>query len=181
MNSLRAKLLVATPLMEDPNFHRTVVLLIEHNEDGALGIVLNRPRLVGGTEVVPHWGDLLRSPGFLHEGGPVSEGSVIGVALGPDGAGDGLAPLFDRIGILDLHRQPDEVPGVEAVRLFAGYAGWTGGQLEGELTFGSWFVLEAEPDDVLTDDPEGLWGRVLARQQGLVGRVADYPEDPSMN
>jgi putative transcriptional regulator len=106
---------------------------------------------------------------------------VIGVALGPDGAGDGLAPLFDRIGILDLHRQPDEVPGVEAVRLFAGYAGWTGGQLEGELTFGSWFVLEAEPDDVLTDDPEELWGRVLARQQGLVGRVADYPEDPSMN
>ena len=63
MNSLRAKLLVATPLMEDPNFHRTVVLLIEHNEDGALGIVLNRPRLVGGAEVVPHWGDLLRSPG----------------------------------------------------------------------------------------------------------------------
>jgi putative transcriptional regulator len=106
---------------------------------------------------------------------------VIGVALGPDGAADGLAPLFDRIGILDLHRHPDEVPGVEAVRLFAGYAGWTGGQLEGELTFGSWFVLEAEPDDVLTDDPEGLWGRVLARQEGLVGRVADYPEDPSMN
>ena len=181
MNSLRAKLLVATPLLADSNFVRTVILLIEHNEDGALGIVLNRPRLVGGAEVLPHWGDLLRAPGFLHEGGPVSEGSVIGVALGPDGAVDGLAPLFGRIGILDLHRQPDEVTGVEAVRLFSGYAGWTGGQLEGELAFGSWFVLEAEPDDVFTDDPEELWGRVLARQEGLVGRIADYPEDPSLN
>ena len=181
MNSLRAKLLVATPLLPDPNFHRTVILLIEHNEEGALGIVLNRPRLVGGAEAVPHWGDLLRPPGFLHEGGPVSEDSVIGVALGPDDGADGLAPLFGSVGILDLHRQPDEVPGVEAVRLFAGYAGWTGGQLEDELAYGSWFILEAEYDDALTDDPEGLWERVLARQEGLLGRVADYPEDPSVN
>lgn len=181
MNSLRAKLLVATPLLPDDNFHRTVVLLIEHNEDGALGVVLNRPRQVGGAEAVAHWADRLQPPGLLHEGGPVSANSVIGLARGPDHGPEGLVPLYADIGVLDLHRDPGDLPDIGSVRLFAGYAGWTAGQLEGELATGSWFVLDPEPDDALSADPEALWGRVLARQDGLMGRVADYPEDPSVN
>ena len=124
MNSLRAKLLVATPLLPDDNFHRTVVLLIEHNEDGALGVVLNRPRQVGGAEAVAHWADRLQPPGLLHEGGPVSANSVIGLARGPDHGPEGLVPLYADIGVLDLHRDPDDLPDIGSVRLFAGYAGY---------------------------------------------------------
>ena len=116
MNSLRAKLLVATPLLPDDNFHRTVVLLIEHNEDGALGVVLNRPRQGGGAEAVAHWADRLQPPGLLHEGGPVSANSVIGLARGPDHGPEGLVPLYADIGVLDLHRDPDDLPDIGSVR-----------------------------------------------------------------
>ena len=71
--SSRARLLVATPELLDPNFHRVVVLMLEHNQDGALGLVLNRPRLIGGAAAVPQWEDRLAAPGYLHTGGPVSE------------------------------------------------------------------------------------------------------------
>jgi len=176
MASTKARLLVATPELLDPNFHRTVVLMLEHDDNGALGVVLNRPRLVGGGEAVPHWADRLAHPSRLHTGGPVSEDSVIGV-----GRGNHDAPLLGRIGVVDLHRDPDDLPGIEEVRLFAGYAGWTGGQLDAEVRAGGWIVAEAREDDVLSPDPEGLWRAVLARQDGMTALLADYPDDPAAN
>ncbi len=179
--SSRARLLVATPELLDPNFHRSVVLVLEHNDDGALGVVLNRPRLVGGAEVVPQWADRLAFPSRLHSGGPVSEDSVIGLALGPAGGIDGLSPLLGQLGVVDLHRSPEDLPGVEPVRLFAGYSGWSAGQLDAELVAGGWIVVDAIPEDALSTEPEGLWSVVLARQPGLLGHLSGYPDDPSAN
>ena len=181
MSSTRACLLVATPELVDPNFHRSVVLVLEHNDDGALGVVLNRPRLVGGAEVVPQWADRLAFPSRLHSGGPVSEDSVIGLALGPAGGIDGLSPLLGQLGVVDLHRSPEDLPGVEPVRLFAGYSGWSAGQLDAELVAGGWVVVDAIPEDALSTEPEGLWSVVLARQPGLLGHLSGYPDDPSAN
>ncbi|MBS1264902.1 MAG: hypothetical protein MAG471_00730 [Acidimicrobiaceae bacterium] len=179
--STRARLLVATPEMGDPNFSRTVLLMVEHNEDGALGLVLNRQLQVSAADAVPPWADLLEPPGMLHSGGPVSEGTIVGLGLAPEGGHPCVTPLLGPIGLLDLHADPAEAPGVSAVRLFAGYAGWSAGQLEVELAVGSWFVLEAQPADVTTADPEGLWSTVLARQAGLLGQLAVYPDDPTLN
>jgi len=181
VSSTRARLLVATPELVDPNFHRSVVLVLEHNDDGALGVVLNRPRLVGGAEVVPQWADRLAFPSRLHSGGPVSEDSVIGLALGPAGGIDGLSPLLGQLGVVDLHRSPEDLPGVEPVRLFAGYSGWSAGQLDAELVAGGWVVVDAIPEDALSTEPEGLWSVVLARQPGLLGHLSGYPDDPSAN
>ena len=179
--STKARLLVATPELLDLNFHRSVVLVLEHNDDGALGVVLNRPRLVSGGDAVPQWADRLAFPSRLHSGGPVSEDSVIGLALGPAGGIDGLSPLLGQLGVVDLHRSPEELPDVEPVRLFAGYSGWSAGQLDAELLAGGWIVVDALPEDALTPSPEELWQAVLGRQPGLLGHLAGYPDDPRLN
>jgi len=123
-------------------------------------------------------------------GGPVSPGSAIclarsaegGGSPGADDDGDGWQPLFGRLGTVDLGRSPDELGApVEAVRVFAGYAGWGSGQLESEIEAGAWFVLTTEPGDVLSDDPTGLWRRVLRRQKGVVGAMATFPAELSAN
>ena len=181
MTSTRARLLLATPELLDPNFHRSVVLVLEHNDDGALGVVLNRPRLVSGGDAVPQWADRLAFPSRLHSGGPVSEDSVIGLALGPAGGIDGLSPLLGQLGVVDLHRSPEELPDVEPVRLFAGSSGWSAGQLDAELLAGGWIVVDALPEDALTPSPEELWQAVLGRQPGLLGHLAGYPDDPRLN
>ena len=145
--STKARLLVAVPGLLDPSFRRTVVLILEHNDDGALGLVLNRARLVGGAEAVPHWADRLAWPSKLHEGGPVSTGSIIGLGLGPAEPVDGISPLLGRLGVVDLHRDPVDLPGVEEVRLFSGYAGWTAGQLETEVAAGCLLYTSPSPRD----------------------------------
>ncbi len=179
--SAKARLLVASTALDDENFHRTVVFIIEHDHNGALGVVLNRPGDVDARRVVPPWADRLDDPARLHVGGPVADQSVIGLGLGPPEGVDGLSPVFAGIGVVDLHRAPEEVPHVAPVRLFAGYAGWAGGQLEAEMLQGSWFLVDARVDDVFTTDPEALWARVLRRQGGLTALAADAPEDTSMN
>ncbi len=181
MTSTRGLLLVATPELIDPNFFRTVVLMLEHTDEGAMGLVLNRTYDAVAEEVVPYWADRLKPPGTLHCGGPGSEESVVGLGRVPTDGVEGVAPLVGSVGVLDLYRQPEELPGVESVRLFSGYAGWEAGQLDAELTVGGWIVVDAEPDDALTDDPGGLWRRVLSRQPGLISLLADYPEDPTAN
>ena len=181
MSSTRARLLVATPEMSDPNFFRTVVLMLEHNEEGAMGLVLNRVYDAGAEEVVPYWADHLKPPGNLHCGGPVSADSIVGLARIPVAGLDGTAPLVGLVGVLDLYRQPEELPGVDSVRLFSGYSGWESGQLDAELDAGGWIVVNADPDDPLTDDPDGLWGRILGRQPGVLGLFANYPDDPTSN
>jgi putative transcriptional regulator len=192
--SLRGRLLVAEPSLDDPNFRRTVVYLIEHSASGALGLVLNRPGEVPVHEAVPTWAPYVDGLGTIFVGGPVSPEGAICLArcrsAGPvddDGnpAVDPVAlfkPITTTIGALDLHGDPVDAPGgITALRVFAGYAGWSGGQLELELESGGWYVVDAEDDDVFTERPETLWREVLHRQRGPLRSVAYFPSDPSVN
>ena len=193
-------LLVALPTLEEPTFHRTVILMLAFSsEEGALGVVLNRPNDVQVEALLPGWEALAAPPDSVFVGGPVARDKIICLATlhqplapdaGPDGAEivPGCAPIpgggasASRLATVDLNRNPSEVEdAVSAVRLFSGYAGWTGGQLESELRAGSWLVLPAGDDDALTADPDGLWTRVLARQSGHVALYAKAPPSLSMN
>lgn len=179
--SLRGQLLVATPALGDPNFDRTVVLMLEHTPEGAVGLVLNRP---SGTDLDEAgadwegWDKLAAQPPVVFVGGPVSRTAVICVARLGDGGAEGFQPLLGDIGLANMGGPPR---GIDAVRLFAGYAGWGEGQLEGEIAEGAWFVVDAEPDDPLTADPETLWEDVLRRQGGRLAMFAFCPADPSQN
>src|SRR5690625_4424028 len=182
--SLLGSLLVATPSSSDPSFERTVVALVAHEPGGAMGVVLNRATEVSVSDVLGSWGQLADEPAVLFEGGPVQPESAICIARCRRGvsAPDGFQPLFGPLGTVDLGRQSEEMSNaVEAVRVFAGYAGWAPGQLEAEIENGSWFTFQALPDDVFMEKPDDLWSMVLRRQGGLVAAVANYPADPTMN
>ncbi len=183
MDTLKGRLLVATPLLGDPNFERTVILLLEHGEEGALGLVLNRPSGLEVDDPLPEWARYSLEPEVVFVGGPVSRNSVIALARA---SGDLPSSAFEQVlgpvGVLDLTRDPDELStAIGAVRVFAGYAGWGSEQLEDEIGEGAWYVVAAEPGDAFTDDPEHLWKAVLARQPGDLARVALVPDDLSVN
>lgn len=187
VDSLKGRLLVATPDLRDPNFHRTVVLMLEHNDEGALGLVLNRPSDTPLAEVLPDWKAIATEPGIVFVGGPVQQTTAICLARRPpDGSAD--APPWDPvlrelgIGTVDLDGDVGDVAHTcEDLRVFAGYSGWGEGQLEGELEVGGWYVLDALAQDAFSRDPSRLWRDVLARQGGALRFVASYPPDPSMN
>jgi putative transcriptional regulator len=186
--STARRLLVSVPTLADPNFFRSVVFVIEHTDDGALGIVLNQPTETRVDEVLEAWAPYAAAPGVAFVGGPVQQyEAVIGLArvasLDP-GDGGAWQPLLGRVGTVDLGRDPlDARPDLEAVRLFAGYSGWGPSQLESELDAGGWFVVDALPDDLLTPNPAELWRTVLRRQGGDVAVAANYPlgEGPALN
>lgn len=180
----RGRLLVAGPPLEDPNFRRTVVFMIEHNEEGALGVVLNRPSPIDLADAVPQWAELAANPPAVFIGGPVEQGAVLGLGrLVAEDPPEGLTPVHAGIGVLDLEADPVRLVGdVGGVRLFTGYSGWGPGQLEDELAMGGWFVVDAEPDDVTTTEPDDLWRAVLRRQpDDDLARLALFPNDLSAN
>lgn len=181
--SVRGRLLVATPTLYDPNFFRSVVLVLEHGEEGAIGVVLNRPSDAAVGETLPDWKPVASAPGVVFVGGPVSPDAAIGVArVGSAEQAEGWAPLFGHLGTVDLGRAPVELPvDVQNLRVFAGYAGWSEGQLDGELDSGGWFVVDAAPDDVFTSEPDRLWASVLRRQGGRLAMFATAPPHPSLN
>jgi putative transcriptional regulator len=174
-------LLVATPALLDPNFERTVVLVLDVDEDGALGVVLNRPSTVPVAEILPEWGDLAGTPEVLFQGGPVSPDSALAVGVSPP-APPGFRPLYDDVGIIDLDTPAPVIgPALRRLRIFAGYAGWGVHQLAAEIHEGSWYVVPSVPEDVFSKDPLDLWKRVLRRQPGELAWVSTRPADPSMN
>ena len=183
------QLVVATPQLGDPNFARTVVLLLQADEeDGALGLVLNRPTGTEVGEVLPDWAPLAAGPQVVFTGGPVQPNAAI--CLGHGRAGGTPVGSFSvlegvpgtSVGTVDLDAEPEELlPAVSEVRVFAGYAGWGAGQLEAEVEEGAWWVLEALPADAFSVDPERLWADVLRRQGPPIAFAASYPPDPSLN
>jgi putative transcriptional regulator len=179
--SLQGQLLIAAPALVDPNFHRTVVLLLEHAEEGALGVVLNRPSTVGVEAVVEPLAAIAASPGCLFSGGPVQPGAAIALGEYADPT-RAEALLAGSVGVVDLDEEPAALLAqVTRLRLFAGYAGWGPGQLEAELGEEAWFTAPALPGDVFSAAPDGLWTHVLERKGGQYRLVARMPSDPSWN
>ncbi|HEY6531234.1 MAG TPA: YqgE/AlgH family protein [Acidimicrobiales bacterium] len=196
---LAGRLLVATPVIGDPNFHRSVVLLLEHGEGGTLGVVINRPTDVGLGDSLPGWAELAAVPGVVFVGGPVEQAGAIGLGrlaptAGPEhGDRAGIddsgpwSPILGTIGAVgplatvDLTGDPGDAHGIEVLRVFVGYAGWAPGQLDAEMAEDAWIVAEAQHADLWSADPEGLWGRVLRRQGGTASWLALHPLDPSAN
>ncbi|MFF2719958.1 YqgE/AlgH family protein [Streptomyces sp. NPDC058011] len=183
VSSLTGRLLVATPALADLNFDRAVVLLLDHDEEGSLGVVLNRPTPVGVGDILGSWAGLTGEPDVVFQGGPVSLDSALGVAVIPGDEGPlGWRRVHGAIGLVDLETPPELLgPALGSLRIFAGYAGWGPGQLEGELTEGAWYVVESEPGDVSSPRPENLWRAVLRRQRSELAMIATYPDDPSLN
>lgn len=183
MMSLDGQLLVATPRLIDPNFNRTVILILNHDEDGALGVVINRPSELAVADVLPTWYDAVAQPRTIFSGGPVGRDSAIAVAV-PLGAGPsaGFQHVTTGYGLVDLDGQPgDVVPDLAGLRVFSGYAGWASDQLESEIAEGSWYVVTAAPTDLVSAEPERLWREVLRRQPGELAFVSTCPDDPALN
>ena len=181
--AMRGKLLVATPALEDPNFDRTVILILEHGTDGALGIVLNRPTATPVVEAVPAWAPIASAPAVVYLGGPVGIGTVIALAQShSDDAPPGTERVFDRLVAVDLSSDPESLgPTLSALRVWTGYAGWAPRQLDDELAQSAWFVLDAAESDVTTAAPDELWRSVLGRQPGTLAWFSNFPDDPAHN
>jgi putative transcriptional regulator len=179
--SRQGRLLVAAPTMLDPHFQRAVVVMLEHSDDGALGLVLNRPTQIHAADALPEpLCDLVPSEQVIHAGGPVQPAAVIILAEfdTPDRAG-GL--VVERVGIVDPEDVDDLSLHVGRLRIFGGYAGWGPGQLEGEIADGAWIDVPARPGDIFTAVPERLWSDALERKGGVFRLIARMPEDPSLN
>jgi putative transcriptional regulator len=179
--SLAGQLLLASPTLRDPNFARSVVLINLHNEDGAMGLVLNRPSALTVLEAVPQLEKAVSEGERVYVGGPVQPTSIVFLAEFLDPTPAGLLVL-GRIGFPAPDAGIEElIEATDRGRVFAGYAGWGEGQLDAEIEQGDWIAHAALPEDVFSDVPEDLWGRVLTRKGGSYALLARMPPDPSVN
>ena len=185
--SWAGRLLVATPELVEPTFARTVLLLLQHSDgDGALGVVLDRPSGTAVGEVLPSWSHVVAAPAVVFVGGPVQPEAAICLGLSRTGRATSphLAPLpgDPLLSTVDLDADPQLVqPLLRGLRVFAGCAGWSPGQLEGEVEEGSWWVLDSLPGDAFVAAPALLWRQVLRRQQGRLALYATWPDDAAGN
>ena len=186
-NKVRAgTLLLANIDLMEPTFRRSVIYVVEHNDGGTLGVVLNRPSETAVYNVLPQWADLVAKPKSRFIGGPVKRDAalclgILRVGVDPDGM-TGLRHVAGRVVMVDLDAEPELIAAsVEGVRIFAGYSGWTIGQLEGEIERDDWIVLSALPSDVLVQPRVDLWSRVLRRQPMPLAMLATHPIDLSRN
>ena len=177
MDSLRGQLLIASPGLVDPNFHRSVVLVTHHDEEGAMGLVLNRPSATAVADAVPELEDLVEGDQWVYVGGPVEPGAALLLAELEDPE-QATAVVFDDIGFPPEEPEPGST---RRLRVFAGYAGWTAGQLEAELDESAWIVTPAEREDVFSEDADELWAAALRRKGGRYAILATMPPDPSLN
>jgi putative transcriptional regulator len=181
MDSLQGKLLIAAPALIDPNFARTVVLVAAHSEEGALGLVLNRPLDTPLVEIAPVLEQLAEPGAVLHSGGPVAPESAVLLA---DFADPSLAALliFGDIGLPSASCELSDLEtGVRRARVFAGHSGWGPGQLDAELEQDAWFVGQLAPDELWRADSTLLWSTTLSRKGGAYALLARMPADPSVN
>ncbi|GAB3495818.1 YqgE/AlgH family protein [Flexivirga sp.] len=189
MTDLTGRLLVAVPReesesAEDDVFNRSVVLVLHHDGDGAHGLILNRPLVAGVDSVLPGWQEHVSTPDCIFQGGPVSLDTALALAVAERTEDEslGIRKLFGDLCLVDLDAPPPIVaPVVGSLRIYAGYAGWAEGQLEGEIEDGMWFVVDAQTGDAFSGDPGQLWSRVLRRQRSAMSFAATFPTDPDLN
>jgi putative transcriptional regulator len=179
--SLAGRLLLASTSLEDPNFMRSVVLIGMHSDEGALGLVLNRPSTSTVAVAVPDLEPLVAAEEPVFVGGPVQSASIVMLAEFIDPEPAGLIVL-GRIGLPAPDASIDQLAAATSRRrIYAGYAGWGEGQLDAELENGDWIAHDAVPDDVFCEQPEQLWSDVLTRKGGRFALLARMPLDPSLN
>lgn len=180
MESLRGQLLIAGPGLLDPNFRRTVVLVGDHEENGAVGVVLNRPTHILVAEAAPPLAEIAGDGGRVFAGGPIQPGGVVLLAdfEKPERA-DLL--VFGSVGFLIGEVEEGVIAAIRRARVFAGYAGWGAGQLELELEESSWILERARPKDVFGSEPEELWSAILRRKGGEYVLLSTMPVDPTLN
>lgn len=179
-------LLVSSIELVEPTFRRTVVYMIEHNDSGSLGVVINRPSETAVQNVLPQWSELAARPKALYVGGPVKRDSALCLATvrtGVDIAGiPGIRRVDGRVVMIDLDSDPADIaPLVDGVRIFAGYSGWTLGQLDGELGRDDWMVVSALASDVIGPPKIDLWAHVLRRQPMPLAMLASHPIEVERN
>jgi len=179
VESLQGKLLIAAPSLVDPNFRRTVVLIAQHTEDGAMGLVLSRPSEARVVEAVPALEDFAEYDDVVYVGGPVQPEAFMVLAEFED-VDDAAATIIGDVGFMPAEAEPAALS-IRRLRVFAGYAGWGAGQLEAELGEPSWIVVRAEPEDAFAGDPDELWRSVLRRKGGKYRLIASMPFDPNLN
>ena len=182
--SLAGKLLISSPLLRDPNFIRTVVYLCAHDDNGALGVVLNRPNPVAIEEVMPRWSPAAAEPASLFGGGPVELDSAIalGWVTGEPGEDHAMSFVEAPIAMIDLNEEPAPIMELlGALRIFLGYAGWGAQQLEAEISEGAWHVTDARPAEVFSVTPHRLWFDVVKRQRGGIAFWSTFSDDPRTN
>lgn len=179
--SLRGHLLIATPALVDPNFWRTIVLVAEHSEEGAMGLVLNRPLDVLVQDAVEPLAPLVGVSDSVYQGGPVEPQAVLALAEFTEPA-QAASLAFESIGFVSADPDVDSLQGsIDRARIFAGYAGWSPGQLEEELGEEAWLVEPAQSSDVFAEDAQTLWSSVLRRRGVMGAMLAMMPVDPSQN
>ena len=178
--SLTGKLLVASPQLEGSSFARAVILVCSHDAEGAFGLVLNRALEVPALAAAPDWAVPLATPDRLFEGGPVGTSMLFAVGEGERAPAEAWSlAVLPGIGVLDLTRvQRAVASGVTRSRVFAGYAGWGAGQLDGELVGEAWFVVDATEADIFTSQPERAWHAALERKLGPLAMYAFFPDEP---
>jgi putative transcriptional regulator len=176
-------LLVASPLLRDPNFTRAVIFVIDHRKDGTTGVILNRPSDVQLLDVLPQWWELASGPRRLFVGGPVERNAALCLAQAlPGHAPVGWTAISGRVGLADLDSDPDGLQtALSGLRVFAGYAGWGAQQLSDEISEGAWLIVPGRPADVFADPEVDLWSEVLRRQGNRLALIASFPDDPRMN
>jgi putative transcriptional regulator len=181
MESVRGQLLIAGPALLDPNFWRTVVLVVEHSEEGALGLVLNRPSETTVADASSELEELVDPDELVFIGGPVQPSAVIVLAQFEDPT-DAALMAFDDVGVVGTGSSVEErAAGVRRSRAFVGHAGWGPGQLDAELERDDWILEEARAQDAFSAQPRELWQTVLTRKGGSYALVARMPADPSTN
>ena len=179
-------------MLDDPNFEHAVIYMVEHHDEGALGLILNRPSAESLNDPLDGWVSAQSEPAQVFSGGPVEPDALIALARvgaeirrstdDDDDETSYLAPLSGEIASADLAADPALVVGsITELRVFRGYAGWASGQLEAEIESGSWIILDSETSDVFTADPDELWRTVLRRQPGRLGWLANVPDDLAWN
>jgi putative transcriptional regulator len=175
------RLLVATPLLGDPHFNRTVVYVLEHDGGGTVGVVLNRPSHTPVGQVLPDWHDAVSEPAVVFSGGPVQPDGALCLGVVTSGV-PGMREVVDGVATVDLDGDVAVIaPAASRLRVFAGHSGWSPGQLDLEIEEGAWWVVAGSPDDLFSDEPRSMWSRVLRRQRPPLSLVSTYPPDPALN
>jgi putative transcriptional regulator len=175
------RLLVATPLLGDPHFVRSVVYLLEHDGGGTVGVIMNRPSHTPVGQVLPEWHDAVSGPAVVFGGGPVQPDGALCLGELSPGA-EGIREVVDGVSTVDLDGDVAVIaPNARRLRVFAGHAGWAPGQLEDELEEGAWWVLRGSPDDLFSEDPRSMWRQVLRRQPYPMNMISTFPLDATLN